>query len=138
MTAPELSLTDGERAALDELASLAWEVRTRARILGKTAVGCAVRAADGSTHAGCNVEHRFRSHDVHAEVNAISTMVTTGAQDLRILVVAAERDRFSPCGACLDWIFEFGGTSCLVAWQSSPIAPLVVLRAEHLMPFYPG
>jgi cytidine deaminase len=138
VTGPDPNLTDTDQAALAELAKQAWDVRSRARILGNTAVGCAVMAADGSIHVGCNVEHRFRSHDIHAEVNAISTMITRGAQDLRMVVVAAERDRFSPCGACLDWIFEFGGTDCLVAWQPGPTEPVVVLRADHLMPYYPG
>ncbi|MCW2671810.1 MAG: hypothetical protein JWP14_399 [Frankiales bacterium] len=122
---------------LQRLAKHAWEVRKSARILGATPVGCAVLGASGELAIGCNVEHRFRSHDIHAEVNAIGSLVARGEQKIVAVVVAAERERFSPCGACLDWIFEFGGAECVVAWQPSPDADLVVLRAGDLMPYYP-
>ncbi len=125
-------------ALLATMADEAWRVRDNARILGKTAVGCAVASPDGRIWTGCNVEHRFRSHDIHAEVNAIGSMVASGETHLTIVVVAASRDRFSPCGACMDWIFEFGGPNCIVAWQSTPHGPLVELTANELMPFYPN
>ena len=124
-------------ATLDELAALAWTARGAARILGATAVGAAALGAGGGRWAGCNVEHTFRSHDIHAETNAISSMVADGERDLRALVVVAERERFTPCGACLDWIWEFGGAECLVGIQTSPRAGLEVLTAMALMPHYP-
>lgn len=123
--------------AVYQLAPLAWDVRARARVLGPTRVGCAVMASDGSIYVGCNVEHRFRSHDVHAEVNAITSMIANGQQKLSAVVVAAERERFTPCGACMDWIFEFGGGQCVVAFQAQQGGPLDIYRAEELMPFYP-
>ena len=86
---------------------------------------------------GCNVEHRFRSHDVHAEVNTITNMVSSGCERLGAILIAAERDRFTPCGACLDWIFEFGGEACLVAYQGQPEGKVVELTAGQLMPYYP-
>jgi cytidine deaminase len=125
------------RLTAEEGARLAWQVRENARILGKTAVGCAAVTSSGQVFLGCNVEHGFRSHDVHAEVNAIGTMVASGHQDLVMVVVAAARDRFSPCGACLDWIFEFGGPDCVVAWQGVPQGSIETLKASDLMPFYP-
>jgi cytidine deaminase len=119
------------------LAKHAWIAREHARVLGATKVGCAALGASSDIALGCNVEHRFRSHDIHAEVNAISTLVARGDQSLLAVVIAAERERFSPCGACLDWIFEFGGAECLVGWQSRPGSPLVVLKSGDLMPYYP-
>jgi hypothetical protein len=47
--------------------AMACSVRPCARVVGKTAVGCAVLADEGRTYTGCNVEHQFRCHDVHAE-----------------------------------------------------------------------
>jgi cytidine deaminase len=106
--------------------------------LGATKVGCAVTDASGSVIAtGCNVEHRFRSHDIHAETNAIGSLVARGGKGLRAVVVAAERSRFSPCGACLDWIFEIGGPDCAVAWQPEPDGKIVAVLASELMPYYP-
>jgi cytidine deaminase len=63
---------------LSELAQAAWSARENAYVIGPTKVGCAVLATDGRIYSGCNVEHRFRSHDVHAEVNAITNMVAAG------------------------------------------------------------
>lgn len=115
----------------------AWAVREQARILGRTPVGCAVLSSDGRVWSGCNVEHRFRSHDIHAEVNAIGSMVAGGGRELIAVFVAAERERFTPCGACLDWVFEFGGPECLVIWEGSDRSART-LRAEELMPYYPA
>ena len=121
----------------ETLAKAAWHVRDSAHVLGTTKVGAAVLCADHGIFVGCNVEHRFRSHDVHAEVNAITNMVSSGCEELRAILIAAERDRFTPCGACLDWIFEFGGEGCLVAYQARPEGKVVMLSADQLMPYYP-
>lgn len=121
----------------EQLARRAWEVRSNARILGRTAVGCVVLGASGKLYAGCNIEHQFRSHDIHAETNAISTMISSGERRAVVVMVAAERERFTPCGACMDWIFEFGGPDCEVAWQPNPDGRIVIMTAHELMPFYP-
>lgn len=123
---------------LEELAKKAWEVRENAFIFGNTKVGAAAMARDGSVFGGCNVEHQFRSHDVHAEVNAIGSMVTAGHTDLIAIVVAADRERFTPCGGCMDWIYQFGGPECLVGFQRSPEGEISIFRANELMPFYPA
>jgi cytidine deaminase len=128
-------LDDLNELDLDVLAKAAWSVRDNARVLGKTRVGCAARSSNGEVWVGCNVEHRFRSHDIHAEVNAISSMVAGGQQRLVTVAIAAQRERFTPCGACLDWIFEFGGPECVVAVQNE--RKLEVLTAHELMPHYP-
>lgn len=94
-------------------------------------------SSDGSIYVGCNLEHKFRSHDIHAEVNAISSMVAGGNQQLTAVLIAAERDRFTPCGACLDWIFEFGGPDCMVAVQKGRNSDTEILTARELMPHYP-
>jgi cytidine deaminase len=100
-------------------------------------VGCAVASHNGEIALGCNVEHQFRSHDIHAEVNAIGNLVCLGHHDLAVIAIAAVRERFSPCGACLDWIFEFGGANCVVAWQATPGGDLITVTAGELMPYYP-
>jgi cytidine deaminase len=121
----------------ETLATAAWEVRRNAHLYGPTAVGAAVLTADGRVFVGCNVEHRFRSHDVHAEVNAITTMVAHGEKKLRAVMIAAERDRFTPCGACMDWIFQFGSDSCEIGWQKKEGGQIEILTAGELMPHYP-
>jgi cytidine deaminase len=86
---------------------------------------------------GCNVEHQFRSHDVHAEVNAITTMVAAGQKQISAILIVAERTRFTPCGACMDWVFQFGYGTCLVGFQQQQGGTVEVYRADELMPHYP-
>lgn len=129
------SLDSAQRRALSQAA---WDVRDHARIHGKTRVGCAALADDGRIYVGCNIEHRFRSHDVHAEVNAISSLVAGGSSQLLAVLIAAERERFTPCGSCMDWIFEIGGGHCLVISERSPGMPVHEYHACELMPYYPS
>lgn len=135
---PELASRDvpfGD--VLARMIETAWLARSRARVIGPTQVGCAVLADTGDVYGGCNVEHRFRSHDIHAETNALSTLVAGGADSCWAVLVAAERSHFTPCGACLDWIFEIGGGECRVGFQSTRDGDTTWFRAAQLMPHYP-
>jgi cytidine deaminase len=126
-----------EQKQIDEIAAMAWRVRERAHLVGRTGVGCAILANDGNVYLGCNVEHPFRCHDIHAEVNAISSMVANGAKNLVILIIAAERDRFTPCGGCMDWIMLFATTNSLVGFQGQVGGPIIYHSPQELMPLYP-
>lgn len=119
------------------LSEVAWAAREHSRVHGKTRVGAAVRSGQGGFFGGSNVEHVFRSHDVHAEVNALTTMVSAGHTDANAVLVASERERFTPCGSCLDWIFELGGPNCWVAFEPTRGVRLRIYRAVELMPYYP-
>ena len=125
------------RDAFLRLSEAAWRARENAYILGKTKVGCALMTATGEVFAGCNVEHRFRSHDIHAEVNAIGSMAAAGARSIVYLLIVAERERFTPCGACMDWIMQFAAEECLVGFQPSPGAEPTMYSTHQLMPYYP-
>lgn len=130
-------MNDELKEQLDIMAKKAWLVRENAYLIGKTSVGCAVLSKSGNIYVGCNVEHKFRCHDVHAEVNAITNMIAAGDTELIAIVIAAQRDRFTPCGSCMDWIFPFGGDFCWVAYQSEPNGELKAFQAGELMPYYP-
>jgi cytidine deaminase len=119
------------------LAEHAWDFRENARILGKTKVGAAV-LSKGKVFGGCNIEHKFRSHDIHAEISAISSMISAGNKKLDAIIIVAQRTKFTPCGGCLDWIFEFGGPKCLVGYQTKQNAKITIFKAEELMPHYPS
>lgn len=127
------------QSKLQELSAIAWDVREKAYIIGKTKVGCAILAEDGIVYAGCNVEHRYRCHDVHAEVNAITNMIAAaGTAKILAVFVAAERERFTPCGGCMDWIMQFAKDGdCAVFSQSVRGGEIRQFTAHELMPFYP-
>jgi cytidine deaminase len=133
----ELALEDPTQAQLKNMSKAAWEARGHAYLFGPTKVGAAIMTSDGSVFAGSNVEHRFRSHDIHAEVNAIGSMVSAGHRDLVAVLVVAERERFTPCGACMDWIYQFGGPSCVIGFQSAVDSGIDMYTAHDLMPYYP-
>ena len=121
----------------ESMAITAWNYRENARILGKTKVGTAV-FSEGKIFGGCNIEHKFRSHDIHAEISAISTMISSGCKKLDAIIIVAERNKFTPCGSCLDWIFEFGGPKCLVGYQTKKDGKITIFPAKELMPHYPS
>jgi cytidine deaminase len=119
------------------LSAVAWSARAHARVLGDTMVGAAVLTDSGAIYSGCNVEHRFRSHDMHAEVNALTNMVSAGDGRAIAVLIVSNRKRFTPCGGCLDWIFELGGADTLIAFESEPGVECQIYRADELMPYYP-
>ena len=127
----------GAASVFNSLSAPAWTVRSNAYLIGKTAVGCALMTTSGRIFAGCNVEHRYRSHDVHAEVNAISSMAADNEREVRYLLVVADRERFTPCGACMDWIMQFATDDCLVAFQPKDGEP-TIYSTHELMPYYPS
>ncbi len=128
--------TNADPTTLDLLSQAAWAARDNAHLHGKTAVGCAVLATDGNRYMGCNVEHRYRCHDIHAEMNTLSAMVAHGGGRAVVVLIAAVREKFTPCGSCLDWIFELGGSDCVVVAESAPGLRTSYTAAE-LMPHYP-
>lgn len=121
----------------NKLSLIAWKHRQNSRVLGKTKVGSAVISGK-EIFGGCNIEHQFRSHDIHAEVSAISSMISSGKKKLDAILVVANRDKFTPCGSCLDWIFEFGGPKCLVGYQTKKSGKITMFEAKELMPHYPN
>ncbi len=119
------------------LSRKAWAIRENAFILGKTKVGSALIDESDNIYDGCNIEHKFRSHDIHAEVNAIGNMIAGGGKRIVAILIVAERERFTPCGSCMDWIFQFGGPDCLVGFQNKPDGEISQYTAHELMPHYP-
>lgn len=134
----------GQEDHFPDLGRDAWSAWDHALLVGdgKTKVGCAVRGMLPNglerIYTGVNVQHKYRSHDIHAETNAIGSAVTAGCRAIHHVFIAAERSQFTPCGACMDWIFELGGADCPVSWQSTRGGMVFTLRAGDLMPHYPS
>lgn len=120
-----------------KLSIAAWKCREAACISGTTKVGAALLTPDKSIFSGCNIQHYYCNHDIHAEVNAISTMVASGYRLLYGILIVAEREQFTPCGSCMDWIFQFGGASCCVGVQANKNGRIKIFQSAELMPYYP-
>lgn len=121
----------------NEISNKAWSVRENAYLVGKTKVGAALITETGNIYSGCNVEHIFRCHDIHAEVNAISNMISNGEHKFQAILIVAERKKFTPCGGCMDWIMQHGGNECVVAYQNELNGEIYKFLAKELMPEYP-
>lgn len=121
----------------DLLSFHAWEVREKAFVYGNTKVGVALYDSDYKIYTGCNVEQIYRSHDIHAEVNAISNMVSGGGKRIIAILIVAVRDFFTPCGSCMDWIMQFGGEDSIIGFQNKPKGDIIKFTAKDLMPHYP-
>jgi cytidine deaminase len=93
----------------DQMAA-AWRAHEHAYVpYSGFAVGAALRAADGTVHAGANVENASYGLGRCAEQSAVQAMASAGARRIDELVVVTEASPpASPCGACRQVLFEFG------------------------------
>jgi len=121
----------------ERLSEAAWNCRENSFLIGETKVGAAALSSSGNIYEGCNIEHKFRSHDIHAEVCTISKMVSNGDNKLAAILIVAKRERFTPCGSCMDWIFQFGGPACKIGFQAFRNGKITIYTSKEIMPFYP-
>ena len=121
----------------ERMAIAAWEARAHAFVYEGTKVGSALVTQDGRIYAGCNIEQRFRNKDMHAEMSAMNQMVVAGEKRIMAIIVVAERERFTPCGCCMDWIYQFADGDCEIAFQNKPAGSMIFFTAREIMPIYP-
>ena len=97
---------------LDALMSAAREAAGKAYApYSRFQVGAAILTEGGAVHAGCNVENASYGLTICAEQNAATTMVSADPVDRKIRSVAVFSPNASPCfpcGACRQWLREFG------------------------------
>jgi homotetrameric cytidine deaminase len=93
----------------DALVVAATEVMERAYApYSRYKVGAALRADDGSIHAGANVENAAYPLGQCAEASAIGVMVAAGASRIVEAAVIADSDTLCvPCGGCRQRLREF-------------------------------
>lgn len=71
-------------------------------------VGAALLAKDGRVFTGVNVENTSYGLTVCAERSAVCTAIGNGVDQFIALVVATSSGAL-PCGACRQFLFEWGG-----------------------------
>jgi cytidine deaminase len=72
------------------------------------AVGAAVLTLDGGIYLGTNVENASYGLTICAERVAICSAVAAGKKDIVALAIYGGKDGLAPCGACRQFIAEFG------------------------------
>jgi homotetrameric cytidine deaminase len=93
----------------DALIAAATEAMGRAHApYSRFNVGAALRAEDGSIHAGANVENSAYPQGQCAEASAIGVLVAAGrTRVLEAAVIADGADIAVPCGGCRQRLREF-------------------------------
>lgn len=93
---------------LEALVQAALAARLRAHApYSRFQVGAALWCAGGEIFPGCNVENVSYSLTLCAERVAASSAIAAAQHDWRAIVIAS-RGGVAPCGACRQFLAEFG------------------------------
>lgn len=128
-------MTDSiDATAWEKLLSAAREIARRAHApYSRFHVGAAILARDGQIITGCNVENASYGLAICAERTAAVQAVARGIRDWSALVVVSPTG-VSPCGACRQFLSEFGlDLPILIGYLDRPdtIGPI---RLQELLP----
>lgn len=77
-------------------------------------VGAAALSSSGHIFTGNNVENASYGLSICAERVAISTMVSSGEANLKAIAVHCTNAQSAPCGACRQFILEFGAETIVI------------------------
>jgi cytidine deaminase len=70
-------------------------------------VGAALLSVRGEVYTGCNVENAAYGQSICAERGAVMKAVSEGERKFDVIAIVTE-DGGSPCGACRQFLSEFG------------------------------
>ena len=97
-------------------------------------VGAALLLDDGeSVVTGCNVENASYGLAICAERNAICAAVAEGRRKFSTIVVA-ETPLASPCGACRQFIVEFGKDINVISVDANDTSKILRWTSDQLIP----
>jgi homotetrameric cytidine deaminase len=118
----------------DALVDAARAVMARAHApYSRFRVGAALRAEDGSIHAGANVENSAYPQGQCAEASAIGALVAAGRKQVTEAAVIADGDAVCvPCGGCRQRLREFMDLNGIVHLCSTSGAHEEVTLAQLL------
>jgi cytidine deaminase len=102
--------------ALQALFEAAKAAQARAYVpYSRFRVGAALRAADGTIHAGCNVENAAYPVGNCAEASAIAAMILAGqTRIVEAVVIGGGTELCTPCGGCRQRLREFAALDVMV------------------------
>ncbi len=105
-----------EEDSEDRLVSAARTARERAlAAYSDFRVGAALETSDGRIITGCNVENSTYGLTMCAERVAVYKAVSEGHRSFKRIAVVADTDQATtPCGACRQILWEYGGNVAVV------------------------
>ncbi len=104
---PSIPKEDMEKTLIEKAKAVAMNARVH---LSGFRVGAAILSDTGKIYVGCNVEFDNYSNTIHAEENALSSMIADGDKcPVSIVVFTFDDKLWFPCGMCRQSLFELGG-----------------------------
>jgi cytidine deaminase len=99
-------------------------------------VGAALLTAGGTVHTGCNVENASLGLAICAERVAVCSAVAAGERNFTAIAICADAaEPTLPCGACRQFLREFGGElTVVVAGRGGTAGPIATYRLAELLP----
>ncbi|GAB6019042.1 hypothetical protein CHUAL_000670 [Chamberlinius hualienensis] len=92
-----------------EIMKLSKEMKEKAYCpYSKYRVGVALLTQNGTIYTGCNVENASYGLSICAERVALVKAVSEGQKHFTALAVSTDDDDPRPCGACRQFMTEFG------------------------------
>jgi len=117
-----------------KLITSAIEAREKAYApYSKFKVGAALLTTDGKVFTGCNVENSSYGLCVCAERTAICKAVSEGFREFEAIAIAAHPFA-SPCGACRQFIVEFGKSIKVISVDADDRSNSKMWTSEELIP----
>jgi len=117
------------------LLELAWKAREKATIWkSRHKVGCAIETENGSVVEGWNIDGEWAT-SIHSEVCAIVHLTELKEKGIKV-AIAADVESFTPCGACLDWLYQFCTQDAILITQNKR-REITEYRLKDLYPAYP-
>ena len=112
----------------EEILAMAKDAAENAYIpYSKFHVGACALYESGNYYLGCNVENASYGLTLCAERNAISSAIAAGEKTrlVKIAIASPDTKLCWPCGACLQWIYEFEeGQHIKVVLENEDLSPI--------------
>ncbi len=123
-----------DQKQIDDLIGRAVASRKKAYApYSKFSVGAAVLTAESNVYCGCNVENASYGLCLCAERAAICNSVVSGGEQIVAVAVAAV-PLAMPCGACRQFIHEFGKDITVICVDAEDPTRRTVRSIESLIP----
>jgi len=95
-------------------------------------VGCCVLMSDGDTYIGTNVENASYGLAICGERVAIVNAISSGNKNVVAIAIYAPVESAPPCGACRQFIIEFGDDIDVIFRFEGEI---IVKKIAELLPY---
>ena len=96
------------------------------------AVGAAVLTFDGKIYTGSNIENASYSLTICAERVAVGNAFSSGQTKIKAIAVWSDTNSISPCGACRQFLIEFGKDIVIIFLHNQEIIQKTI---DELLPF---